>query len=130
MRGAAGKAVHHGGQIGTDDGIDAEPAGFGDEEGTVIRLARTIAKRLGPGRPDNRGNRRRHQRKCMALAILLVPLFQPLRRGAEAIERDQHHRNMVGQQIGKFDAILAGPQRTASIPKIERRQPVSCQNLP
>ena len=107
MQRAAGHALDEPRQIASDDARNAHPMRLLGEEGAIIRFTRAVAERGVPGLRGNGSDGRRRRDEPVGSAVDLKPLVDALAGCAEPIHRDNNHRRMVGEPIGKLGAVAA-----------------------
>ncbi len=116
VQGAARDARRQGRQIGRQGAPNAEPGDLPVEEGAGVGLPPPVAQHRGPPVAAEGLDRRGLGQEPVAVAVDGKKGRHPVSVRPHAVERDQDHREMVGQHVGELDAV--GQRRLQKIGEI------------
>src|SRR6202035_2559978 len=87
----------------------AEPRDLASKKCSMVRFALALAQEPAPIVARDRADRFRNGNEPVLLLVDLAIGFQTVVACAHAMQRDQDHRQMIGETKRKFRAPLSGP---------------------
>jgi hypothetical protein len=84
-------------------------ANLAGEEKAIVALTLALAETFAPIIPSDFADSFGRGNEPVHVTVDVTIGFQSFRAGAHAIERDQHHWQMIGETIGEFRAPASRP---------------------